>query len=205
MSFIDLAALAIHDVKNRLALLASRAEAQGDRPAVLGLHEAAAELTRLLLVYKAEKGHLGAAIDAGVPAELVGDLVREVAGMTELTVETDIGAVPTLWFYDEHLVRMVLLNAVYNALRHARHKLSIGVRGDAAWLEFSVQDDGPGFPPACLGTVPAIGQLSQEGTGLGLYLAATVAELHRNGPAAGRIELANGPDGGAIFRLFLPK
>lgn len=203
MEFIDLAALTIHDVKNRLAILAGRAEAKGDSETVLGAYEAAAALTRLLVFYKAEKGSLGLDIDAHVPADLLEELAMEIAKQTSLTVEVDCSAAPTLWFYDAALIRMVLLNAIYNALRHARQTLTlVAAQGDGT-LTFEVRDDGPGYPPAMLARPPGISALSREGTGLGLHLASQVAALHQNQGQTGRIELRNA--NGAVFCLHLPQ
>ena len=53
MDFGDLAAFTLHDVKNRLAVLASRAEAKGDGETVHAVLEVAGTLTRLLAWYKA--------------------------------------------------------------------------------------------------------------------------------------------------------
>lgn len=203
MEFVDLAALTIHDVKNRLAVLASRAETKGDGDTVHDALAAAATLTQLLLFYKAEKGSLNADIDARVPADLLEELAMEIGKQTALTVAVKADEAPTLWFYDEALVRMVLLDAVYNALRHAVKKITLAAHLRNGCLEFSVQDDGAGYPPALLEQPLAMRSLSREGTGLGLYLACKVAALHSNSGVEGNIELRNAQ--GAVFCLRLPK
>lgn len=203
MEFVDLAAFTIHDVKNRLAILAARAEEKGDAETLHGVLEAAATLTRLLAYYKAEKGALGIEIDARVPADLINELVQEIGKQTTLTVTADLSAAPTLGFYDENLLRMVLLNALYNALRHARQQIIVAACERDGWLEFSVRDDGPGYPAALLAEPLAMQALSREGTGLGLHLAGRVAALHCNAGQQGYIELSHA--GGALFRLCLPK
>jgi signal transduction histidine kinase len=203
MDFVELAAITIHDVKNRLAILASRAEARGDMETVRGAMEAALTLTRLLAAYKSEKGQLGAAIDAHVPADLLEELAAEAGKLAGLTVSFDIAAAPTLGFYDESLVRLVLRDAVYNAMRHAATELGLGARLHDGCLEFTVRDDGPGYPAALLGQPAAMQALSGEGTGLGLYLAGQVARLHHSAGREGCIELGN--EGGAVFALRLPQ
>jgi len=46
---------------------------------------------------------------------------------------------------------------------------------------------------------------SSGSTGLGLYFAARIAELHERDGRRGRIELGNGgPLGGGEFRIYLP-
>lgn len=93
MEFVDLAALTIHDVKNRLAILAGRAESRGDAQTLHEVLEAASTLSRLLLFYKSEKGRLDADIDARVPADLLTEVTAEIGRRTSLTVEvaTQIG------------------------------------------------------------------------------------------------------------------
>lgn len=203
MNFVDLAALTIHDVKNRLALLASRAESKGDSETLHDAMEAAATLTRLLVCYKAEKGSLGVEIDAHVPGDLLAELAAEMGKQTHLQVTAESGAAPPLWFYDENLVRMVLLNALYNALRHARQNITLSAALRDGQLELVVRDDGPGYPAEMLGQSPDVAPLSHQGTGLGLQLASQVAAWHRNAGQTGQVELRN--DGGAVFALRLPQ
>lgn len=207
MEFAQLAAFTIHDVKNRLTWVANRAAATGDADTLRGVLEAAAALTRLLAFYKAENGQLGADIDAHVPADLVNELRTDISQQTALTISADLSAAPTLWFYDEALVRMVLLNGLYNALRFARKNVHITVVDRAHWLDFVIRDDGPGYPPEMLGDDRAArleqSPISRHGTGIGLHLAQKIAALHQNGAACGSIELSN--EGGAVFCLRLPK
>ncbi|MCY1040765.1 HAMP domain-containing sensor histidine kinase [Corallococcus sp. bb12-1] len=68
-------------------------------------------------------------------------------------------------------------------------------------LEVEIEDDGPGFPPERL-TAPAeeLHTTKPQGTGLGLYtseclLRASGGLLHRH----------NGPGGGALLRILLPR
>lgn len=203
MEFADLAAFTIHDAKNRLALVATRAEANGDAETLRGILESAASLTRLLAYFKAEKGSLGADIDARVPADLVNELIVDLSKQTALNISADLSATPTLWFYDEALVRMVLLNALYNALRFAEKNVRLKAVDRNNWLELIVSDDGPGYPPEMLGLAHEMQPLSREGTGIGLHLARQVAALHANAGRSGEIELSN--DGGAVFCLRLPQ
>lgn len=203
MNFDELAAVTIHDVKNRLTVLASRADVRGDGETLQGVLEAAATLTRLLACYKADAGNLHVNIDACAPADVVNELIQEIRKQTALSVSADLEGAPILWFYDESLVRMVLLDALYNALRHARQEVSMAVRAVDGWLEFSVRDDGPGYPEALLGRQLAMQALSSEGTGLGLHLAGRVAAFHANAGQQGYVALDN--EDGAVFRLRLPK
>ncbi|MBS1161328.1 MAG: histidine kinase [Proteobacteria bacterium] len=203
MNFVDLAAVTIHDVKNRLAVLANRAEDQGDSATMRGVLEAAATLSRLLALYKADSGGLLSDIEARTPADLLAELAAEFGKQSALHFAVELSAAPNLWFYDENLVKMVLQDALYNALRHARREIRLSAVADGEWLEFSVHDDGPGYPPNMLDQALAIQPISREGTGLGLHLAGRVAALHRNGGREGYVRLSNA--NGARFSLLLPK
>ena len=59
MAFSALVALTLHDVKNRLAAQAARAESAADLEARNALIESAETLSRLLTLFKAEQGLLG--------------------------------------------------------------------------------------------------------------------------------------------------
>jgi signal transduction histidine kinase len=203
MEFVDLAALTIHDVKNRLAILAGRAESRGDAQTLHEVLEAASTLSRLLLFYKSEKGRLDADIDARVPADLLTEVAAEIGRRTSLTVEVATQSASMLCFYDENLVRLVLLDALYNAVRYARQRIALTAFESGEWLVFQVADDGDGFPPALLAGGADMQPWSAEGTGLGLHLASRVASLHRNGEKCGHVALHN--EGGAVFSLYLPK
>ena len=203
MKFDEIAALTIHDVKNRLALMASHAESQGDNDTLRGALEAAATLTHLLLFYKAERGSLGIDLNARVPADLLEELVAGVSTQAGITITADTSNAPTLWYYDEHLIRLVLTDAVYNALRHAKTSVHLSATEANNQLHFVVSDDGPGYPEAMLGKPIAMQEMTREGTGLGLHLANHIAALHKTAVQEGRIELSN--HNGAIFSLHLPQ
>ena len=79
INFSDLAALTIHDVKNRLAIIASQAEARGDSDTVSGVMQAAQALTNLLLFYRAERDQLRLNIDAYMPSDLLTEMALELA------------------------------------------------------------------------------------------------------------------------------
>jgi signal transduction histidine kinase len=203
MSFSEIAALTIHDVKNKLAQLAGRAERNGDTETVRGALEAAQTLTQLLTFYKSEHGGLRLNVEAHAPADLVDELVREARGISQVAIEQDCSAAPSLAFFDATLVRMVLNNALQNALRYARHGVRIGVTEQDDYFVFTIRDDGDGYPDGVLADLGASAVVSRSGTGLGLRLAGRIAQQHENAGKRGAIELAN--DGGGVFRLRLPK
>lgn len=208
MSFADYAALTIHEVKNRLAALAARADSRGDRETVREALAAAHALTALLACYKAENGWLGVDIGAHVPAEMVAELVGELAGSAEpgggVEVVAAADAPDSVFFYDDALVRLVLGTAIHNARRSAAQRVVVGASADERWLKFTVSDDGPGYPAELL-DAPVLepGSVSDHGTGLGLALARQVAALHDHGGRHGGVVLEN--RNGAHFTLRLPR
>lgn len=210
-----LVAAVIHDAKNALLALDTRLAAIGaaeSRPAGTDFSMAradvtriAAQLTELLVLYRAQQGRLRLAIDDHDLADFIEDLATELGPPpTGIALELDRTAAERIgaWAFDAHLVRLVLLDALRNALRHARTQVRLVVDAPPeGGLRFIVADDGPGFPEAALSGAEI--QAGAEGTGLGLVFARLIAERHAT-PAGrhGRVELAN--HGGAILRLTLP-
>ena len=202
MSFSEIAALTIHDVKNRLAQLAAKAERAGDRDTLQVAMDAAGRLTELLTYYKVKTGSLRIDVGPHAPADLVTELVGESRGLTSLAIEQETAAAPALAFYDEVLIRMVLANAIHNAVRYARSRVTVSVARQDRECVFVVRDDGPGYADTVLADGGDTAPVSRQGTGLGLRLAGRIAEMHENEGLCGAVVLAN--DGGAVFTLRLP-
>ena len=111
-------------------------------------------------------------------------------------------------YFDRELVMSILNAAINNAQRFAVHAVSVSCTMSAGCTVFSVADDGTGFAPAMLDEHRfVIGKSSaySNSTGLGLYFAHQIANLHSNKGRRGRVSLANdGIDGGGNFRIWLP-
>jgi signal transduction histidine kinase len=77
--------------------------------------------------------------------------------------------------------------------------MAVEARGDS--VEFSVEDEGPGVPPALQERIfePFVSSKGAQGLGLGLYMARLIVESHR-----GHISVRNRPEGGARFEVVLP-
>lgn len=202
MSFAEIAALTIHDVKNSLAQLAGQAEARGDALTLRIALNASEALTRLLVFYKSETNILKLAIDAHVPADLIIELVAEQKNLNTVSIAVDDDHAPALWYYDKTLVHMLLANAIHNALRFTQTRITISAREIDGFLEFEVRDDGAGYPENILADEDTSAAISPEGTGLGLRLSKRVAQMHENAGQCGEICLSN--DHGAVFVLRLP-
>lgn len=201
----DLYAAVVHDVKNQLAELALRLGERGDaqQEMVIAMN-AARRLSEMLLVHRQASDLLEVNVDSVNPADLLAIVAAEYRELfSGLSIEVDVDRAPGFAFFDDALVRMALANAVHNACRFARSKVKLAVYKRDEMLVFEVSDDGPGFPESVLeksGATPST--VSGDGTGLGLYLARKIAELHHLEGRHGHIELSNVE--GSVFRLVLP-
>jgi len=201
----DLYAAVIHDVKNQLAELALRLGERTDAQQEMVIAMTAARrLSEMLLVIRQESELLSVNPDSVDTADFLAILAAEYRELfPALAIDIDTEHAPAFAFFDDALVRLALSNAVHNACRSARTRVRLAAREQDGMLVLEVTDDGPGYPDETLanrGDTPA--SASTRGTGLGLYLARKIAELHKLEGRNGRIELSN--DRGAVFRMFLP-
>lgn len=201
----ELYAAVIHDVKNQLAELALRLGERDDAQQEMVIAMSAARrLSEMLLLIRQESELLSANPDSVDTADFLAILAAEYRELfPALAIDIDTAQAPAFAFFDDALVRLALSNAVHNACRSARSRVRLAALERDGMLALEVADDGPGYPEAMLenrGDTPTAA--SSRGTGLGLYLARKIAELHKLDGRHGRIELGN--DGGAVFRMYLP-
>ncbi len=97
-----------------------------------------------------------------------------------------------------------LVNLIDNAIRHARHRVSLAGRAEAATVKVVISDDGPGFPSELLPHLgePFLGpsRSYRGGTGLGIFIATTLIE--RTG---GKLAFRNAQAGGAVVEISWPR
>lgn len=206
----DLYTAVMHDVKNQLAELASRLHKRGDAKAEMDIAmNASRRLTEMLMLSRENNEQLWVNADTVNPADFLELLAAEYAELfPDIVISIDVEHAPAYAFFDEALIRMALGNALHNACRHARNNVRLSAFEQKNMLVLEVSDDGPGFPENILesgGKLP--GTVSGKGTGLGLYLANKIAELHHLKDCHGRIELINAEPGkasGGKFRMILP-
>lgn len=196
----------MHDVKNQLAELALRLHKRGDARAEMEIAmNASRRLSEMLLLSRENSEQLSVNADTVNPADFLEILAAEYAEFfPELSIHVDVEHAPACAFFDDALIRMALSNALHNACRYARSQVKLAAYSMRDMLVLEVTDDGPGFPEQVLksgGKLPAA--VSGGGTGLGLYLANKIAQLHQLKDRHGSIELCNDGNGGQ-FRIFLP-
>ena len=118
--------------------------------------------------------------------------------------EAQDGASALVAMVDRGLLRQALSNLVINAWDAANEgddpQVAMIVEADGGGVALHIDDSGPGVPPDRRGQIfePYITGKS-HGTGLGLAIVKKVVVDHR-----GRIEVTDGPLGGARFTIWLP-
>lgn len=112
------------------------------------------------------------------------------------------------WFFDRELIESVFHNLLNNAARHASQTIQLTACIENSYLILRIIDDGPGYPQAMLDNdQPAHSAINYAGanTGLGIYFATQIANMHTNKKRHGFINLANQDAGhGGCFTLCLP-
>ena len=104
-------------------------------------------------------------------------------------------------------LQQVILNLMMNAmdamanLSSAERQLTVATARENNFAELSVSDAGPGVPPERLKQIfEPFFTTKAQGMGIGLSIARTIVEAHN-----GQIFAENQTDGGAIFRIQLPR
>jgi two-component system cell cycle sensor histidine kinase PleC len=166
----------------------------------------------LLDLSKIEAGKMELRETAVSLPALIADCVRLVRGRAasarvRLRVETR-DTVPELRG-DQRLLKQILLNLLSNAVTFTpqRGTVTVGVRtGDGDGVELYVADTGIGMTEKEIGVAltrfgQTDGMLAQQhhGTGLGLPLARSLAELHGGG-----LDIRSAPGSGTVVTVTLP-
>jgi two-component system, OmpR family, sensor histidine kinase MtrB len=139
----------------------------------------------------------------------LGVLVNEAVGVAalaqdEVPVTADVDDLPAVRADPERL-RQVLGNLIDNAVKYSPDGATVEVRATQreGSIVVSVRDRGPGVASTDQRLIfEKFGRVSgtaKPGTGLGLYIARSIAEAH-----GGSLEVASTPGLGATFTLRVP-
>jgi signal transduction histidine kinase len=139
---------------------------------------------------------------------LLSDVVGTAAvGQDEVRVRADVPeALPPIRGDAERL-RQVLTNLIDNAVKYspAGDEVAVRARRENGRVLIEVADNGPGIPHdqqrlifEKFGRADVAGG-SKPGTGLGLFIARSIAEAH-----GGTLDVRSRPNGGSTFTLSLP-
>ncbi|GAA5786553.1 histidine kinase [Chitiniphilus shinanonensis] len=216
-------ASSVHDMKNSLGLMGRLLakheavwegisdEAQSEYSHLLyEVNRMNANLISLLTLYKLGKALYPFDPQPWQPAELCEEVAmqhRVLLSASKVALQIDVPE-DLVWHYDTDLIAGVLGQALTNAINYTTDtvRLAAGVTDDELWL--AVEDNGRGYPPQMLldsRHAPRRVDFSSGSTGLGLYFAEHVAQLHRNRERVGSLRLENGGTlGGGRFVITLP-
>ena len=203
----EMSAVLAHELRNPLASLKGNAqllvEVLADQPKLVRraswLVEESTRMQRLTtdLLDFARSG--GVVPERASPAQVLTDAAREACPDAVL----DTAGAPEAWSLDPVRVHQALSNLLRNAAQAcADPPPEASVRREGDDLVFVVRDHGPGLPDdvSAEALFEPFRTTRTRGTGLGLAVVARVASLH-----GGRAAATNRPEGGAEFRLELPR
>ncbi len=139
--------------------------------------------------------------------ELVHDAVATaMLGQDEISIVAAPGAGVPFVRGDRERLRQVLSNLIENAAKYsqARGEVTVSTLAENGRVLVSVEDRGPGIPRDQQELIfEKFGRahvgLGKPGTGLGLFIARSIAEAH-----GGRLTVRSAPGQGATFTLDLP-
>jgi two-component system, OmpR family, sensor histidine kinase SenX3 len=225
ISFADLMASSIHDMKNSVNIqvhelenIAAQIKEKVNAEAFQSLvsviaqaHRVDANLIQLLSLYKFGKSIYPLDITEHSVADVIAEAVLQkssVLALKGIAVEV-VCAQDCYWYFDRDLVTGVLLNAMNNAYNYTQDKIRIVASIDAGMLTLRVEDNGRGYPAHMLlgsGVDANKGvNFSSGSTGLGFYFSSQVAQLHQNQGQVGSLTIENGGAyGGGCFVVCLP-
>ena len=147
-------------------------------------------------------------LDLREPIQRAEASIAAQAAAKAISMASTLPPEPCIVSADEFLIEKAILNLFQNAIAFAPRggKVLASLKQHDGSCELRVEDNGPGVPDYAQPRVferffslprPDTGKKS---SGLGLAFVREVASLHR-----GSVELKNGPSGGAIAELRLPR
>lgn len=169
-------------------------------------------LVQIMALFKLDQGHYPfdpEVMELNDFAQEAAARVRPLASIKGIQVEvvTD-GLEDGEGYFDRELIFSVVVQALFNAIKYAKTRINLSVSQHDGLVEIRVDDDGAGYPAFMLergfAERSSINNRTSS-TGLGLYFARQVAQLHRHGACEGSTRLENGGAfGGGCFVLTLP-
>jgi two-component system OmpR family sensor kinase len=204
----QMAAMVAHEVRNPLGVVRGQVELLRERLAPAGrdaerVEEILAEIERVnqltheFLTLAREAPLERAPVDVTALAEEVAGAARLAAPAATIEVEGE----PVTALGDAGRLRQALLNLALNAAQVGGDGVTVrlAVARAGGVVRVTVSDDGPGVPPALAATLfePFVSG-REGGSGLGLAVAARIAERH-----GGRLALEPS-ERGARFALTIP-
>lgn len=223
IDFATVLAASVHDMKNSLFLLlqsieqvAAEVKSAQPRSRLADIHYETQRLNtglmQLLSLYRQSHDHLPMNSQEVFIDDMADELIANnqfYARHHDIELSIEILSEGS-WYFDQHLVLVLLNDVVINALRYAKHKVHVKLGIDTILNRFyiEVHDDGEGYPQNMIDSLsiePSNMVLSAGRTGLGLYFSHLIAQAHQKDGIQGSIWLSNeSPLGGSKFTLQLP-
>ncbi|WP_026231802.1 two-component regulator propeller domain-containing protein [Neolewinella persica] len=210
-----------HELRTPLTLILSPlTDLLGDRrlvahthDVITGVHRSASRLlnlvNQLLDFRKSESGQLQLETAPGDFEAFAREIYRSfqpLADSRKLNYHFISKGTFNDFYYDRDKLEIVICNLLSNAFKFCKKEVVFTLSPDREGLCFSVADDGPGIPKEDRKKVfDRFVQLHHDdialpiSSGIGLAFSKRIIELHH-----GRISLADGPKGGAVFEVYLP-
>jgi len=197
---------AAHELRTPIAILNTRLESLAAGPDKTRLLEDAARLAtlaeQLLDIQRLDRcGHPFTNVNLVAVAQSVAADLAPLAIAAGYELALDAPETPIETIGDAAALERALTNLVQNAIQHGPRRGTIGIRvGRPASIE--VTDEGAGIPADQREQIfEPFYRLSplDRGAGLGLNMVREIVLLH-----GGHVSVADGPDGGACFRMTLP-
>ena len=140
-------------------------------------------------------------------AEILRDVVAAAeVGQDEVHVTAEVNGTLPLVRGDRERLRQVIQNLVDNAVKYssAGGRVRVDASVDDGRVRVSVEDEGLGIPPEDQKLIfekfgRSGGGGAKPGTGLGLFIARSIAEAH-----GGTLDVESAPAHGSLFTLELP-
>jgi len=209
----DLMAMFAHDFKGPLTVISGFAELllETDQAEVRASAETIMAQVGRLAKLAEDALALAATQSAGFSlrreredlAEFVREAVRNLAESKRVVVEASR---PVLVPFDRARLRHVIDNVIGNALKYSASEVSVEVRRTGREAQVVIADRGIGIPEAELEKIfERFGRGSNTsrrgiaGTGVGLYIARKIVEVH-----GGRLDVASREDEGTTFTIGFP-
>jgi len=204
---------ASHELRSPIASLRTQLEVAEAHPELLDLPGAVADTVRLqalaadlLLLARLDAGEKPGAARLEVGALVREEVSQRTGDRIPVTVEVAEGAAYEVSGSRGQLVRVVG-NLLDNAQRHAEWSVAVSVAADGRGVRVEVRDDGAGVPEDQRERIferfvrlDDARSRDDGGAGLGLAIARDVAARH-----GGTLTVHRAPEGGAAFRLWLPR
>lgn len=218
-----LAAIAAHDLRNPLTVIASYTDLlrmdgtfEGDHALYLEEISRSAKfmmelIEEMLDASRLESGHIDLELQKTDLVSVVrhaATINRMRADRKQIEIEFEADVERVFIRADQVKLRQIINNLVVNAIKFstARTTVTIRVRGESARAILEVADQGIGIPVEKLDsifepfeTLGSRGTAGEKSTGLGLAIVRQLADLH-----GASVEVESEPNRGSLFRVVFP-